>query len=226
MDIANNIQKFIDGEGKNQGRKPDERYASFDYCFNYFQSFREQDKIDQISSNDYIQSSCLQLAYYLASWGMLRGSSFLLEKSLKYYVDLINNISRFDKGIWDIDVDSYADANITLVLKCKTMVIESLGNKYRPSDTLASKIMLGVFANTPAFDAYFCKGFNIYKFDKEALDKISQFYKDNKMIIDGYSIYTLDFHSGQETNRKYTKAKLIDMIGFIEGQTKGPPDIQ
>ena len=32
MDIKDSINLFIEGEGKNKGRRPDDRYASFDYC--------------------------------------------------------------------------------------------------------------------------------------------------------------------------------------------------
>lgn len=217
MNIAENIQIFIDGEGKNKGRKPNERYASFDYCFNYFQLFREKDCVKDLSNNENIQVSCLHLAFYLASWGMLRGSSVLLEKSLRHYTDLIINISRFDEKIWEIDVDVYTKENINLLLECKRMIIESLG---KASDTLVTKIMLGVFANVPAFDANFCKGFKVSKFEKKSLLSLFQFYKENKELIDKYNIYTFDFFTGKETDRKYTKAKIIDMIGFIEGEKK------
>jgi hypothetical protein len=35
-----------------------------------------------------------------------------------------------------------------------------------------------------------------------------------------YKIDIFDFTTGKETQRKYTKAKIIDMICFIEGQNK------
>jgi hypothetical protein len=30
------INIYLEGRSKNKGKKPDERYASFDYCYNYF----------------------------------------------------------------------------------------------------------------------------------------------------------------------------------------------
>lgn len=112
MDIDRNIRLFIEGNGKNKGRRPEERYASFDYCFNYFQSFKENGKTRELATLDNLQNSCLQLAYYLASWGMLRGSSFLLEKSVKFYGPLIRYIAQVKKEIWDIDVHTYTDAQL------------------------------------------------------------------------------------------------------------------
>ena len=81
MDIAENVKTFKEGEGKDRGLRPNERSASFDYCFNYFQSFREEDKIGELAEPSHMEVSTLQLAFFLASWGMLRGSSFLLERA-------------------------------------------------------------------------------------------------------------------------------------------------
>ena len=101
------------------------------------------------------------------------------------------------------------------------MIISSFGREDNPTDTLVTKIMLGVFGNVPAFDGNFCKGFQLNKaLNKHSLTIILGFYQANKQIIDDYDIYTLDFSAGKETKRKYTKAKLIDMIGFIEGVNK------
>ena len=101
----NNIEKnlliFINGDNKkNNGRQPNERYASFDFCFNYFQEFKEKNKIEELAIDKNLQESCLQLGFYLASWGMLRGSSFLLEKSVRHYSELIKELVKFDKKIW------------------------------------------------------------------------------------------------------------------------------
>jgi hypothetical protein len=167
-----------------------------------------------------MQTSCLHIGFYLASWGMLRGSSFLLEKSIKCYEPLISSIAKFDKRIWDIDVDSYTEENIELLLECRDMICRSLGNGNKLTDTLSTKIMLGVFSNVPAYDDFFRRGFNVHSFGKKSLRKIAKFYDDNKEIIDKYKIRTFDFLTGKETHRTYTKAKIIDMICFIEGQNK------
>ncbi|MCG9875388.1 MAG: hypothetical protein MH321_11455 [Leptospiraceae bacterium] len=219
MNFENNINQFLNGLGKNGGRNQIERYASFDYCHNHFQSFKEEGKIEKIANSENMEMSCLHLGFYLASWGMLRGSSFLLEKSIKYYEPLIYNITKFDKKIWEIDVDNYKEDNINLLIECKEMIHSSL-KKEKLTDTLATKIMLGVFANVPAYDAYFRKGFKVHSFGHKTLRMIADFYEENKNIINKLKIMTLDFSSGKETSRRYTKAKIIDMICFIEGQKK------
>lgn len=44
---------------------PEDRYSSFDYCYNYFI------KTDDLTKD--VEKSCLFLGFYLASWGMFSG---------------------------------------------------------------------------------------------------------------------------------------------------------
>ena len=170
-----------------------------------------------------MQMSCLQLGFYLASWGMMRGSSFLLEKSVLHYSNLIKAISKMDPLLWEIDVATYTDENIKTLLECKEQIIEAMKTDETPTDTLVTKVMLGVFANIPAFDTYSNKSFKVYKFNEKSLIKIRDFYNKNSDIIDSFTIFTYEFsqfndNNEKETDIQYTKAKLIDMCGFIDGQ--------
>jgi len=159
MNVDDYLTQFINGNGKSHGRKPGERYASFDYCFNYFQQFREDKTLLNMADEANMELSCLHLSFYLASWGMFRGSSFLLEKSFKFFEPLIRTISSMDENIWNVDADEYTDQNIALLIQCSNTIAGSLGKTNNPTDTLITKIMLGVFGNVPAFDNNFRKGF-------------------------------------------------------------------
>ena len=125
-----------------------------------------------------------------------------------------------DRKLWEIDVDNYTEENINLLLDCKQRIIEALGKEKEnnPSDTLVTKIMLGVFANIPAFDQRVKKSLKVYSVSKKSLLKIKEFYERNKSIFDSLEIHTFDFLSSKETNILYPKAKLIDMCCFIDGQ--------
>jgi hypothetical protein len=216
MEIEKNIRDYIEGDNNTQGIKPFERYASFDYCFNHFQTFREQNKQDELVSPENLQKSCLQLGFYLASWGMLRGSSFLLGKSVKVYEPLIKTVANANPVLWDIDANCYTSENIKAILDFRKTIIQSFDGNY-PSDILVTKIMLGIFGNVPAFDSFFKKGFGVSAFGKYALEKVSTFYQENSSVIENSRLTTIDFFTGQPTNRPYTRAKVIDMIFFIEG---------
>jgi len=198
--IGSNVEKF------REGVTPWERDASFDYCFNYFQQFREEGRLNDLKTPERVQESCLQLGFYLASWGMYRGSGFLLKKSAKILEPIIGLIANQPTGFWEIDVDSYTqDNNIQSLLEFKTEIVSLLEDK-KPTDVLVTKIMLGVFGNVPAFDTNFRKGFKAHgccTFGKESLKAIVDFYRDNSQIIDDYywKTHTIDFNTGEKTSR-------------------------
>lgn len=209
-----NLRKFLEGEGKNRGLLADARYASFDYCFNYFQSFRG--RASELISEENLEHSCLQLGFYLASWGMMRGSTELLQKSVRHLAHTIEVIAKADDIIWQVDIDRYSEENITRVLDLSDCIKSAICDQKPASDTLSTKIMLGVFGNVPAFDSYFKRGFRVYKLNRNALHSISNFYSLNPGFFDR-KISTIEFNPRVSSRRIYTKAKLLDMLFFIEG---------
>lgn len=203
----------------NKDCKQSDRYASFDYCFNYFQEKYKNGEIDKIANSENIQLSCLQLGFYLASWGMYRGSSLLLKKSVKIYEPLIKYIASKECDVWDIDVDKYNGDNINKLIRCRKIIVQKLKIKQKNMDTLVTKIMLGVFGNVPAFDTYFKQGSNLVTFNENSLKQIKIFYDKNRRIIFDKTkkIKTFEYGNDKKRNRTYTKAKIIDMIFFVEG---------
>jgi hypothetical protein len=209
----NEIGKLIDEfKGRRSGNT--HRDASFDLCFHYFQTNKEH-----VAEKDYLEKSCLYLWSYLSSWGMLRGSSYLLTKSPACLKPLIEHIQK--SNVWDIDVDKYTDENIAKILKeyenIKKVLIDK-ETKKEPTDTLVTKIMLGVYGNIPAFDQFFKKGFGVGGVNKKSLNEIKNFYDKNKNSFNK-EINVLNFEN-KETELRYTKAKLVDMYGFQKGLNK------
>lgn len=199
-----------------EDRKADERYTSFDYCFNYFQSFREAQNTAALASHEHLTSSCMYLGFYLASWGMYRGSADLLQKSARQLAPFIRLIANADAIQWEIDAHCYTEENIQQLLHMRSALYQAYPSM---TDILASKIMLGVFGNVPAFDTNFKKGFQVSTFGKNALKKIMKFYTANRQDIEKHEIYTLDFVNATTTQRRYTHAKIIDMAFFIQGKS-------
>lgn len=224
---AVNVKKCIQRFRKDS--KPTDSNASFDYCYNYFYSYK--DNPEELANEKNIHMSCLQLGFFLASWGMFRGRAPLREKSVKFYEPLLKEISGMNKKLWTIDVDSYNDENIGLLVQCGDEIWEVLkkeGVKNR-SNILITKIMLGVFANVPAYDAYFVKFLRlngyVQTFGPKSLRSIKEFYEDqnHKEKIDRYNkeIHTCSFQDSKNTGIRYTKAKIIDMCGFVAGGGSG-----
>jgi hypothetical protein len=214
------IEKIVD-EFKGQSG-PYDRYTSFDYCFNYFRKTKSKEL-----TND-IEKSCLVLGFYLASWGMLRGSSFLLQRSVKHFEPVIKYLATLDSEVWEIDIDKYSDENIKTVLQIYTDIKLHIVMEDKAHKTLVTKIMLGVFGFIPAYDQNFLRAFSQIFIDKCAFTNVSKksliclkdFYDVNNIVIDKISAqtFTKDFLTGQKTNINYPKAKIIDMYGFTIGQ--------
>lgn len=209
---------YFDGDVDSGGRKPNERYASFDYCFNYFQSFRESGRVPSLADPTNIHASCLNLGFYLASWGMLRGSAELLQKSARHLIPAIEIIAQTGPAVWEIDANCYTESCIEDIEVLAGAFLQSYPQM---SDILLTKILLGVYGSVPAFDENFkrgCKAAEITAtFGAKALRQVGAFYRKNAALIDSFRMPTLDFVSGEPTNRLYTRAKVIDMALFMEG---------
>jgi len=212
-DIGSTIGDF------KKGQELDDRYASYDYCSNYFRPKTG------VCITDDMEKSCLALGFYLASWGMYRGSSFLLNKSAHVYVPLIEYLSTLDDSIWEIDAHSLVQNSEELI-----DIYGHIRSRLIPSRSthivLTTKIMMGIFGSVPAFDSFFVLAFKeIFKgrcafssFNKVSLSCIEEFYLANQESIDfeAHKIKTLNFDGGTK-GHSYTRAKVIDMYGFTKG---------
>ena len=207
-EIASRVDSYLGG------RRPDTRPASFDYCYNYFQQFGERGNASAFAEDAHVQESCLQLGFYLASWGMLRGSSDLLRCSLAYYVPVVKVLADVPQEVWNLDVPGYDEESISLLWEVDGRLRRAF--HHGPTDTLITKVMLGVFGCIPAFDTYFCRGFG-HTYRSRSLFKLRDFYEEHAPKFEGARPRTLDFHSGRETSRCYPVAKVMDMV-FVQGR--------
>jgi hypothetical protein len=206
------VQKYLGSRGA------EERYSSFDYCFNYFAGVRETGASALLDSDEQMQVACLQLGFYLASWGMYRGSSQLIRHSARRLEPTLEVIATSPEEIWSIDADDYSERNKKIILSYGEALREKLPGS--ATDTLVTKIMLGVFGCVPALDSYFRRGFGLSSsrpFRPKSLAAIGEYAAHHAEELRAQSVYTLDFASGSETSRRYTTAKIIDMVFFVQG---------
>jgi len=193
--------------------------VSFDYCFNYFQSFADNHRQRDLASAKHKHMSCLQIGWFLANWGMLRGKSFLRTYSITHFEPLIDYIANCDERLWHIDVDSYTDENIRRVVESKKKIQHILGidGKHNVTDTLATKIMLAVFGSIPAFDRYFQQGFKMNGCTEKHLQTLHQLYLLHRSAFESAKVFTFDITTKKLSTRPYPKARLMDIVGFVEG---------
>ena len=212
-DIGGNVGRYL------AGRNDTARYSSFDYCNNYFGSFRDAGRIEALADPGHLEMSCLQLGFYLASWGMFRGKAELLSHSAKRLAPVIDAIVVAPARIWTIDAGGYDPESRQILFNVERSLRHALPGGQ--STTLVTKTMLGVFGCVPAYDRFFRTGFGVTTFGPRSLTALDEYYSANAEKIEGCRVPTLDFATGTETARTYTRAKVIDMVFFIEGAGLG-----
>ena len=170
---------------------PNSRYRSWEHCYKSFHDARRQASPDP----DYLS---LQLAFYLASWGMYRGSSFLLQKDYKVHVPVVEEILKKEYdcllGLSCMDLRKQevqdALASIETFLEnyfdaLRREVRQDVKNKV--STTLITKTLLGTFGCVPAYDRYFVEGVKDQKvavgtYGMKSLLQLADFYERNEVI--------------------------------------------
>jgi hypothetical protein len=199
------------------------RSRSWDYCYNYFQTAEKP-------TQD-LERSCLQLGYYLASWGMLRGSTFLFTSTnVLHYAKVIQVIEELNPTMKFMDAEDYLDANARKeIIGAYKKLRQALLPDGVTHVTLVGKVMLGVWGCLPSFDTYFRRGFGqladkrgertaFSKVNDRSLTLLGDFHdkyrEEISALASGYT--TLGFDGGF-TSRHLPFAKIIDMYGFQRG---------
>jgi len=163
------------------------RYRSWEHCYRYFhRTTHEAIAIDP-------DHAALQLGFYLASWGMYRGSGFLLQHAYTVHLGVIDQLiaPRF-AVLWEQEFGTGDnDSNLVPII---LEAIDTVREAYRPfapsaesrqaSDTLVTKIILGTFGCLPACDRYFIDGFKSASFrysylNANFVDRVLGFCRDN-----------------------------------------------
>jgi hypothetical protein len=193
------------------------RYTSWDHCYNAF------------SDGHYTDALPLHLGFYLASWGMYRGSAGLLQKNHLIHQGAIDIIlsPKFNDLRCSLSKEvTRHTIDLTLELKGSlsryyTGIFFTRGTKTKPisdTDTLLSKVMLGTMACVPAYDRYFLaglseEGLKHTKFDSDSLNELFDF-----SIVHKERIGEAQKLVQGKTKAHYPLMKVLDMyfwqIGF------------
>ena len=165
------------------------RYLSWQHCYNAFTTNRGG---SDENTYDYL---ALHLAFYLASWGMYRGSSFLLQKDYKVHIPVVKIImeERYNPLVGITAEELMNDANLNLLEEVSTRIRKAYADE-RPSfegvtnnatDTLVTKILLGTLGCVPAYDRYYVQAVKQYGisaggFNKESVRDVAKYYLSHK----------------------------------------------
>lgn len=205
------------------------RYRSWEHCYSHFIKARGSQEIDY----DYLS---LQLAFYLASWGMYRGSSFLLQKDYKVHIPVVKELlsEKYDALVGIECTDFRKESNQQLLKDINSFLgqyydkirreVKEQELKNQLSFTLITKILMGTLGCVPAYDRYFIAGIKNQKvatgnYNLKSIMQLVDFYEKNyarlepareKMKVEGMP---------------YPQMKMIDMgfwqVGFELDTNKG-----
>lgn len=198
------------------------RYRSWEHCYSYFIKARSSKEIDY----DYLS---LQLAFYLASWGMYRGSSFLLQKDYKVHIPVVKELlSKKYDALAGIECIDFRKESNQRLLQDIDLFLEQYYDKIRRevkaqelknqlSFTLITKILMGTLGCVPAYDRYFVAGIKNQKvatgsYNLKSIMQLVDFYEKNSIRLEQVR------EKMKVEGMPYPQMKILDMgfwqVGF------------
>ena len=198
------------------------RSRSWEHCYRVFRDARTDPSPDY----DYLS---LHLAFYLASWGMYRGSCFIFQKDYKVHMPIVEKILKpeydclFGLACTDVrndDVraqlmklyDDIADYFWPIRNEVAGRVVGS-----QVSQVLITKILLGTLGCVPAYDTFFgigaeYLGLEEKNYNEDSLLELADIYEEHNDRLE-------EARRGMRTDDLiYPQMKLLDMgfwqVGF------------
>jgi len=198
------------------------RSRSWEHCYRVFRDARTD------PSPDYDHLS-LHLAFYLASWGMYRGSCFIFQKDYKVHTPIVEEILKpeydclFGVACTDLRESKVQDRLENLnkyIAKHFEPIRNEVAGREVPtpvSPVLITKILMGTLGCVPAYDRFFQDGVATYKvttreYSLDSVLRLVDFYEEHNDRLE-------DARRGMQCeDLTYPQMKLLDMgfwqVGF------------
>lgn len=205
------------------------RYRSWEHCYSHFIKARGSKEVDY----DYLS---LQLVFYLASWGMYRGSSFLLQKDYRVHIPVVKELlsEKYDALVGIECTDFRKESNQQLLKDINSFLgqyydkirreVKEQELKNQLSFTLITKILMGTLGCVPAYDRYFIAGIKNQKvatgnYNLKSIMQLVDFYEKNSARLEPVR------GKMEVEGMPYPQMKMIDMgfwqVGFELDTNKG-----
>ena len=217
-ELINAAQTFYDDARANENG----RSRSWEHCYRVFRDARTDPSPDY----DYLS---LHLAFYLASWGMYRGSSFLLQKDYKVHTPIVEEILKPEYDcLFGLACADLRNSDVWAQL---TKLYDKIAAHFHPireaiaghevttpvSPVLITKILMGTLGCVPAYDRFFEEGARNLGLEKKtyhekSLLELADIYEEHNDRLE-------EARRGMRTeDLTYPQMKLLDMglwqVGF------------
>ena len=217
-ELISAAQTFYDDARANENG----RSRSWEHCYRVFRDARTDPSPDY----DYLS---LHLAFYLASWGMYRGSCFILQKDYKVHTPIVEEILKPEYDcLFGL---ACADVRNDDVWKQLKKLYDKIAAHFDPirekvagrkvttpvSPVLITKILMGTLGCVPAYDRFFEEGAKYLglekkSYNKDSLLELADFYEAHNDRLE-------EARRGMQCEDLiYPQMKLLDMgfwqVGF------------
>lgn len=162
------------------------RYLSWEHCYERFQiAFAKVIANDsRVVDEKERDELTLWLAWFLASWGMYRGSSDLLARNYLIHrkiVDLLLNKEWLCLN--NLECKKWNDCVMAKLNDLSSKIRKAYGEEVSVTGTLITKILLGTLGCTPAFDELFANSISFNSDDKGLLKKHIRTFSSKSMEV-------------------------------------------
>lgn len=198
------------------------RSRSWEHCYRVFRDART----DPSPDCDYLS---LHLAFYLASWGMYRGSCFIFHKDYKVHTPIVDEILKPEYDcLFGIACEGLRESEVQDRLEKLRDYIADYFDPIRKevrgravsssvSPVLITKILMGTLGCVPAYDRFFQDGVATYKvttreYSPKSVRRLVDFYEEHNDRLE-------EARRGMRVGDLiYPQMKLLDMgfwqVGF------------
>ena len=217
-ELISAAQTFYDDARANENG----RSRSWEHCYRVFRDART----DPSPDCDYLS---LHLAFYLASWGMYRGSSFLLQKDYKVLSPIVEEILKPEYDcLFGLACTDLRNSDVWAQLKKLSDYISYYFHRIREevrgravassvSPVLITKILMGTLGCVPAYDRFFEEGAKYLGLEKKSYNEDS--LRELADIYEAHNDRLEEVRRGMRVGDLiYPQMKLLDMglwqVGF------------
>ena len=222
---------------------PANRGRSWDRCYSFFQHYHQLDEPERRRN---MELACLHLGFYLASWGMFRGSGPLIHKDYTIYEGVINILleKQYD-ALWHADYfqelltynSPIEDNNqqVELIFQLDNQIREYFcglsiirnhltePEQANATDTLITKVLMGTICCTPAYDTYFPAGLTTCGIERYGSFRMSSFIRLLNICRENNLWTTLQRQPIEHYRVVYPLMRVVDLYFWTKGYNAEHP---
>jgi hypothetical protein len=208
-----------------EGKYP--RLMGWEFLWDWVQSRRSW---NSLASKGAKRTTALHLGFYLANWGMLRGSSGLLNVNLEFFEDLVEMLfagRAIPTVFWDMKLEDFAPDAASHGRACDYFdkaisAMTKFSEEVSWTGTLISKVLLGLWGQCPALDTYFSVGLKAYLDSHSHLHVRSRLFPTSRTLSDiakvvEYNGWSSSTYRTRRGRFAYPIGKIVDMAFFQYG---------